>query len=88
MRCAGTTSHTFTGHHWPRLKAVIARTLKSTDDISARAVSAGIANVTLISVCIGDTNHKKHFSIRSKGQGFPNLPLFVGFDVYAVDYMK
>lgn len=38
-------SHTFTGHHWPGLKAIIACTLKATDDISACAVAAGIADV-------------------------------------------
>lgn len=48
-------SHTFTGHHWPGLKAIIACTLKATDDISARAVAAGIADVTLVSVCIEES---------------------------------
>lgn len=40
----------FAGHHWTGLEAVIAGTLKPSDDISACAVAAGIANVTLISV--------------------------------------
>lgn len=52
---AGVVSHTFTGHHRPGLKAVVTRTLEPADDISARAVAAGIANVTLISVCIEET---------------------------------
>lgn len=57
-------SHTFTGHHRPRLKAIIACTLKSADDISACAVAARIANVTLISVCIEEsyTNPVNHVS--------------------------
>lgn len=48
-------SHTFTGHHWPGLKAIIACTLKATDDISACAVAAGIADVALVSVCIEES---------------------------------
>lgn len=53
---AGVCSRTFTGHHWPRLKAVLARALKATNDVVACAVSAGIANGTLISVCKEVTN--------------------------------
>lgn len=45
----------FTGHHWPGLKAIIACTLKATDDISACAVAAGIADVTLVSVFTSDS---------------------------------
>lgn len=48
-------SHTFTGHHWPRLKAIITRTLKPADDIRACAIAARIANFTLISVCIEES---------------------------------
>lgn len=59
-------SHTFTGHHWPGLKAIIACTLKATDDISACAVAAGIADVTLVSVCIEESyiNPIKHLGVR------------------------
>ena len=49
-------THTFTGHHWPGLKAIVTRTLEATDDISACAVAAGIANVTLIGVYIGESH--------------------------------
>lgn len=44
--------HTFTGHHWPRLKAVITCALKPTDDVDACAVAAGISNITLIRICV------------------------------------
>lgn len=53
-----TNSDTFAGHHWPRLKAVITRALKSTDNISACAVSTGISNAALISVCIEEKKKK------------------------------
>lgn len=57
-------SHTFTGHHWSRLKAIITRTLKAADHISACAVAAGIADIALISVCIEESyiNANKHVS--------------------------
>lgn len=55
-----TASDTFAGHHWPRLKAVIARTLKSPNNISACAVSTGISNVALISVCVEEKNEKSN----------------------------
>lgn len=53
---ADTIARTFARHHGPGLKAILARTLKATDDIGACAVAAGIANVALISVCIEDSH--------------------------------
>lgn len=45
------TSHTFTGHHGTRLKAVVTCALKAPEDIGARAVATGVANAALIGVC-------------------------------------
>lgn len=44
-------SHTFTGHHRTRLKAIITCTLEATDDIGACAIATGIAKAALIRVC-------------------------------------
>lgn len=52
---ADTIARTFARHHGPRLKAILARTLKATDDIGACAVAAGIANVALVNVCNEDS---------------------------------
>lgn len=45
------TVHTLAGHHRPRLKAVITRTLEASDDIGACAVATGVADLTLVGVC-------------------------------------
>lgn len=62
QRILGALVDVFAGHHWPRLKAVIARTLKSPNNISACAVSTGISDVALISVFTCDSTNVKAVS--------------------------